>query len=66
YYSLKDDTSKNQIITMTELIISERLMLILKQKKARFSLEPIYSNKTVNVKMFNLNEEIKQLLEKCK
>lgn len=67
-YLAFDDFYKNSnnFITRPQLIVSRRTMLLLKQHKSKFAIQPIYSTKNVDINIFNLNNEIKQLINKCK
>lgn len=63
YYTLEDFRDENNIMkTHIELIVSKRVMLLLKKHKSRFYKTPIFSNENIYINKPFLDPEIKQLI----
>lgn len=54
--------NSNNFITRPEIIVSKRVMSLLKQHKSKFTMVPVYSTNNIGIDTFNLNKEVKQLI----
>lgn len=66
YYSHKDAIYENKRFTGIELVVSERVLVLFKHYKMKSFETSIYSTEYVNIDMYKLDEEVKELTEKCR
>lgn len=67
YFAFKDSSSNcSNYLTRPQLVVSKRAMLLLKQHKSKFAINPIYSTENIDINIFSLSKEIKTLINRCK